>query len=101
MTSRKLQIFWFVLIELFSPCFLNSRVMSFLVRSDCGPLAFLRSTSPSSLKSPRLFFAVFLAEVVQEEKSDKLTNIRSVEAVHSYVEHAAAVFLSPGCLVVK
>ena len=48
-TSRKLQIFWFVLIEMFSPCFLNSRVMSFLVRSDCGPLAFLRSTSLSSL----------------------------------------------------
>ena len=45
MTSRKLQIFRFVLIEMFSPCFLNSRVMSFLVRSDCGPLAFLRSTS--------------------------------------------------------
>ena len=49
MTSRKLQIFRFVLIEMFSPCFLNSRVMSFLVRSDCGPLAFLRSTSPLSL----------------------------------------------------
>ena len=49
MTSRKLQIFRFVLIEMFSPCFLNCRVMSFLVRSDCGPLAFLKSTSPSSL----------------------------------------------------
>ena len=49
MTSRKLQIFKFVLIEMFSPCVLNSRVISFLVRSDCGPLAFLRSTSPSSL----------------------------------------------------
>ena len=49
MTSRKLQIFRFVLIEMFSPCLLNSRVMSFLVRSDCGPLAFLRSTIPSSL----------------------------------------------------
>ena len=49
MTSRKLQIFRFVLIEMFSPCFLNFRVMSFLVRSDCGPLAFLRRTSPSSL----------------------------------------------------
>ena len=48
-TSTKLQIFRFVLIEMFSPCFLNSRVMSFLVRSDCGPLAFLRSTSPLSL----------------------------------------------------
>ena len=48
MTSRKLQIFKFVPIEMFSPCFLNSRVISFLVRSDCGPLAFLRSTSPSS-----------------------------------------------------
>ena len=47
--SRKLQIFRFVLIEMFSPCFLNSRVMSFLVCSDCGPLVFLRSTSPSSL----------------------------------------------------
>ena len=35
-TSRKLQIFRFVLIEMLSPCFLNSRVMSFLVRSDCG-----------------------------------------------------------------
>ena len=49
MTSRKLQIFRFVLIEMFSACFLNPRVMSFLVRSDSGPLAFLRSTSPSSL----------------------------------------------------
>ena len=38
-TSRKWQIFRFVLIEMFSPCFLNSRVMSFLVRSDCGRLA--------------------------------------------------------------
>ena len=38
-TSRKLQISRFVLIEMFSPCFLNSRVMPFLVRSDCGPLA--------------------------------------------------------------
>ena len=43
MTSRKLQIFWFVLIEMFSPCFLNSREMSFLVRSDCGPLAFIQT----------------------------------------------------------
>ena len=59
MTSRKLQIFWFVLIEMFSPCFLNSRVMPFLVRSDCGPLAFLRSTSPSSLLSPTLFLPYF------------------------------------------
>ena len=31
MTSRKLQIFKFVLIEMFSPCVLNSRVISFLV----------------------------------------------------------------------
>ena len=30
MTSRKLQIFKFVLIEMFSPCVLNSRVISFL-----------------------------------------------------------------------
>ena len=43
MTSRKLQIFWFVLIEMFSPCFLNSREMSFLVRSDYGPLAFIQT----------------------------------------------------------
>ena len=43
MTSRKLQIFWFVLIEMFSPCFLNSREMSFLVCSDCGPLAFVQT----------------------------------------------------------
>ena len=42
-----------------------------------------------------------LLEVVQEEKSDKLTNFRSVEAAHSYVEHAAVVFLGPGGLVVK
>ena len=48
-TSRKLQIFRFALIEMFSPCLLNSRVISFLLRSDCGPLAFLRRTSPSSL----------------------------------------------------
>ena len=39
---RKLQIFRFVLVEMFSPCFLNSRVMSFPVHSDCGPFAFLR-----------------------------------------------------------
>ena len=39
-TSRKLQILRFVLIVMSSPCFLNSRVMSFLVRSDCGPLVF-------------------------------------------------------------
>ena len=32
-------------------------------------------------------FCLFLAEVVQEEKTDKLTNFRSVEAAHSYVEH--------------
>ena len=91
MTSRKLQIFRFVLIEMFSPCFLNSRVMSFLVRSDCGLLAV----------GSYAVFAVFLAEVVKEEKSDKLTNFRSVEAAHSYVEHAAVVFLGPGGLVVK
>ena len=36
-------------IVMSSPCFLNSRVMSFLVRSDCGPLVFPKSTSPSSL----------------------------------------------------
>ena len=34
-------------------------------------------------------FAEFLAEVVQEEKTDKLTNFRSVETAHSYVEHVA------------
>ena len=55
----KLQIFRFVLIEMFSPCFLNSRVMSFLVRSDCRPFKFLRSTSPSSLLSPTLFWPHF------------------------------------------
>ena len=54
-TSRKLQILRFVLIVMSSPCFLNSRVMSFLVRSDCGPLVFRKSTSPSSLWSPTLF----------------------------------------------
>ena len=42
-----------------------------------------------------------LLEVVQEEKSDKLTNFRSVEAAHSYVELAAVVFLGLGGLVVK
>ena len=46
-------------------------------------------------------FAVFLAEVVQEEETDKLTDFRSVEAAHSYVEHIAAVFLGPGGLLVK
>ena len=46
---EEVAVFWFVLIEMFSPCFLNSRVTSFLVRSDCGPVAFVRSTSPSSL----------------------------------------------------
>ena len=38
MTSRKLQIFRFVLIEMFSPYFLNSLASSLLFRSDCGPL---------------------------------------------------------------
>ena len=46
-------------------------------------------------------FAVFLAEIVQEEKSGRLTNFRSVEAAHSYVELAAVVFLGLGGLVVK
>ena len=47
------------------------------------------------------FLAVFLAEVVQEEKTDKLTDFRSVEAAQSYVEHVAVVFLGPGGLLVK
>ena len=55
MTSRKLQIFKFVLIEMFSPCVLNSRVISFLVRSDCGPLAFLRSTSNNGFNNVGLY----------------------------------------------
>ena len=93
---RKLQIFRFVLIEMFSPCFLNSHVMSFLVRSDCG----LRSTSPLSLFRP-LFFAIFFAEVVQEEKSGELTHFCSIKAAHSYIQHAAVDFLGPGGLVVK
>ena len=38
MTSRKLQIFRFVLVEMFSPYFLNSLAISLLFRSDCGPL---------------------------------------------------------------
>ena len=97
---RKLQIFRFVLIEMFSPCFLNSHVMSFLVRSDCGPLAFLRSTSPLSLFRP-LFFAIFFAEVVQEEKSGELTHFCSIKAAHSYIQHAAVDFPGPGGLVVK
>ena len=46
MMSRKLQIFKFMLIEMFSPCFLNSRVMSFLVRSDFDPFGAL--TKPGS-----------------------------------------------------
>ena len=46
-------------------------------------------------------FAVFLAEVVQEEKSDKLTNFCSIETALSYVEYTVVVFLSPGGLVVK
>ena len=46
MTSRKLQIFRFVPIRMFSPCFLNSRVMSFLVCSDFGPFEPL--TKPGS-----------------------------------------------------
>ena len=46
-------------------------------------------------------FAVFLAEVVQEEKSDKLTNFCSIEAARSYVKHTVVVFLSSGGLVVK
>ena len=62
-TSRKLQILRFVLIVMSSPCFLNSRVMSFLVRSDCGPLVFRKSTSPSSVES-YVVLAVFVAEDV-------------------------------------
>ena len=49
-----------------------------------------------------IVFAVFLAEVVQEENNDKITDFRSVEAAHSYVEHDALFFLgSSGGLVVK
>ena len=68
MTSRKLQIFRFVLIEMFSPCFLNSRVMSFPVRSHCGPLAFLRSASPSSLYSPTLFLPYFSLRLFRRKR---------------------------------
>jgi len=71
-TSRKLQIFRFVLIEMFSPCFFNSRVMCFLVRFDCGPVAFLRSTSPSSLQSPTLFLPNFSLRLFGRKKTDKL-----------------------------
>ena len=56
MTSRKLQILRFVLIEMFSPCFLNSHAMSFLVRSDCGALAFLTSTSLGSILRTTIFY---------------------------------------------
>ena len=51
-----------VIIVMSSPCFLNSRVMSFLVRSDCGPLVFRKTVfirlsqnlySPKPSPSPR------------------------------------------------
>ena len=63
-TSRKLQILRFVLIVMSSPCFLNSRVMSFLVRSDCGPLVFRKSTSPFFSVESYVVLAVFVAEDV-------------------------------------
>ena len=100
MTSRKLQIFRFVLIEMCSPCFFNSRVMCFLVRFDCGPVAFLRSTSPSSLQSPTLFLPNFSLRLFGRKRPIS-SDFRSVEAAHSYVEHVAVVFLGPGGLVVK
>ena len=52
--------------------------MSFLVRSDCSPFAFLRSTSPVVSEESYVVFAVFLAEVVQGEKTDKLTDFHSI-----------------------
>ena len=67
-TSTELQISRSVLIEMFSPCFLNSCVMSFLVRSDCGPFVFLRSTSPSSLKSPTLFLSYFSLRLFRRKR---------------------------------
>ena len=67
-TSRKLQIFRFVLIEMFSSCFLNSRVISFLARSDCGPFKFLRSTSSSSLLSPTLFWPYFSLRLFRRKR---------------------------------
>ena len=91
MASRKLQIFRFVLIEMFSPCFLNSRMISFLARSDCVCLRFLEVPAHRLCRVLRCFCRIS-RKVVQEKKTDKLTNFRSVEAAHSYVEHVAVVF---------
>ena len=64
-------------------------------------LRFLEVPARRLCRVLRCFCRISRYKVVQEEKSDKLTNFRSVEAAHSYVEHAAVVFLGPGGLVVK
>ena len=64
MTLKKLHIFRFALIEMFGPCFLNTCVMSFLVRSDCGPLVYLRRTSPTL---PDLWYHLSHARVLKLE----------------------------------
>ena len=67
-----------------------------------GRLAFLTEKyQPVVLVETYVVFAVFLAEVVVEEKTHKLTNFHSVEAAHSYAEHVAVVFLRPGGLVIR
>ena len=52
--------------EMFSPCVLNSRVMSLLVRSDCGPFAFLRT---------RRKVNVHLTHTAQNSRKNRQRNI--------------------------
>ena len=46
------------------------------------------------------FIVYVFAEVIYEEKSEKLTDFGPVKAAHAHVEHVV-IFLGPGSLVVK
>ena len=77
MTSRKLQIFRFVLIEMFSPCFLNSFVMSLLFRSDCGPFGPLTKPGSDSRSGFR---------IGSHSGSDRIGLVSSLSVQNYYLE---------------
>ena len=81
---------------MFSPCLLNSRLISFLVRSDCGPLAFLRRTSPSSLSSPTLFLP-YLSLRISRRKSP----ISSQKAKIRFFSAERKMFISSRVVLIK
>ena len=68
-TSRKLQIFQVCASRNVQTLFLKFSCDVLLVGSDCGPLRFLRSTSPWSLQSPTLFLPYFSLRLFRR-KSD-------------------------------